>query len=271
MFVSLTHFSCVASGSALLPAAVLSPRSLSIPLGSLSLLWEGLGLRVGQRRGLGALVEGGRGPGRGLQEPADGWMVQHGGVTLGSMLGDRRNRRLLLVYHTGVSEQLTDVLSEGNIPLGVSSFQHWRSNWPLCMPWACPSSSWLHWAAAKQWGKKTIKPKYTKHHTIQSCQYISVSHIFLHHSYKINEMWCTVMKKGHLSSIIQIPDWSHRSHALCSSSPKQTAPWWWCQSSVLLLLWLKRTNKDRINTYERPGITWLQLLVSCHSMLSRCL
>ena len=90
-----TYFACITPGSALLPAAFLFPRSLHVPLRSLSLLWEGLGLWVGQRRRLGALVERGRGPGWGLQEAADGRMVQHCRVTLRGMLGHRGHSHVL--------------------------------------------------------------------------------------------------------------------------------------------------------------------------------
>lgn len=85
---SWTYFACVASGSALLPAAVFSPGSFSIPLSTISLLWERLGLWLDQRWSLGALVERGRRTGRRLQEASDGWMVQHSRVALRGVLWD---------------------------------------------------------------------------------------------------------------------------------------------------------------------------------------
>lgn len=96
---SWTHFSSVSSRSAFLLAAIFSPYSLSIPLRWISLLWEGLGLRVGHRRSLWALVEGGGRPRWGLQEAADGWMVQHSWVALGGMLEQRGNIGLSIIYY----------------------------------------------------------------------------------------------------------------------------------------------------------------------------
>lgn len=151
-FVIWTHFACIASRSALLPAAILSPCSLSIPLSSLSLLWEGLRLWLGKRRSFRTLVEGGRGTGWGLQEPADGWMVQHSGITLRRMLRYRGNGGCCFcTEHRPVpyiDYQLTDYDICGMLPQEALLFQHWHSNWPRYMPLTCPSSSWLHWGAA---------------------------------------------------------------------------------------------------------------------------
>lgn len=87
--VKWTHFAGVASRSALLPAAVLPPCSLLVLLSSFSLLRERLRLWKAQWGSLWVLVQRGRGTGRRVQEPANGWMVQHGRVTFLRVLGYR--------------------------------------------------------------------------------------------------------------------------------------------------------------------------------------
>lgn len=94
--LSQTDFACVSSRSALLLAAVLSPRSLSVPLSAVSLLWERFTLWMGQGLCFRALVERGRGTGRRLQEPTDGRMVQHCRVTFQGVLEKCRENMINL-------------------------------------------------------------------------------------------------------------------------------------------------------------------------------
>lgn len=96
-----THSARVASRPALRPAAVFSEHSVFLRF--VSLLREGFRLRLAQGEGLGALVEGRRGAGRGLQEPPDGRVVQNSRVTLGSMLG-HKGQQLWVIYHSSHSE-----------------------------------------------------------------------------------------------------------------------------------------------------------------------
>ncbi len=95
-----TNFSCVPAGSSFTWSAILSP-TVRLPLPSLPVLAEGLGLRLDLWWCLWILVQWRRGAGGGIQEAFYGRVVQHKWITFRGLEADEISNQLFLLRVRG--------------------------------------------------------------------------------------------------------------------------------------------------------------------------
>lgn len=219
------------------------------------MLWEGLWLWVGQRRSFRAVVERGRGAGWGLQKSPDSWMVQYCKVTFGRLLGHTPKAVSADIPNQTNDLELSWVCMYGNYL------------WELRQPsigivighYACPQL--VHhppsFIESLQNNKRNNKP---------NCSTLLplLLNLIIGYVYPMSQHYCitntiqvrhNMMKTWLDKSIIDLPDLSHLSRALCSSSPKKTALWWWFPSSVRLHLVLLKVETQEKHILQT---TWAQ-------------